>query len=527
MGVPAGTTYSWSAPVKSPAASITGGTAASNQSSISQTLSITGANAGTVTYTVTPTYLTCPGTPFQVVVNLVPAITASAANPSAICSATAFSVTPNSSVTGMQYTWTAAQLSGGAVTGFSNQTTPSGAPISQVLSNTSNSTGTIRYTVTPTLNGCSGTAFSFDVAVNPVLTAGTVGTDQAFCVSGNPVAFTELTAAAGGSGTYTYQWQSSTDNINFTNIGGATAATYDAPVINQTTYYRRTVTATGSACASVNSNVIKVTINLALTAGTVGSNQVFCVSGDPLALTEVTAATGGEGTYTYQWQSSTDNVTFTNIPGATARTYDPGTISVTTYYRRQVNSILCGAGPVSNVITITVYPVVTAGTIGSNQAFCQTGTPAPFTELTAPGGGDLTYTYQWQSSTTSASAGFADIVGANQKSYAVNAPINQTTYYRRMVSSPGATCAAQSGNVVTVTVNPVIGGNTLTAPSVIAYCDNGNPGIIVGSTPTGGGGTYAYVWEQSTDNGSTWTVVPAATAKDFDPPALTLHSTEE
>jgi|GEM_PF-687515 len=521
MGVPAGTTYSWAAPVKSPAGSITGGTAASNQSSISQSLSITGSAAGTVTYTVTPTYLTCPGTPFQVLVNIVPAITVSAANPTAICSGTPFTVNPTSNVTGMQYTWTAAQLSGGTVNGFSNQVTATAAPISQVLSNTSNSTGIVRYTVTPVLNGCSGTAFSFDVTVNRVLTAGTVGTDQAFCVTGNPTAFTELTAVTGGSGTYTYQWQSSTDNIGFTDIGGATLATYDAPVITQTTYYRRIVSTTGSSCSSQTGNVITVTVNPALTAGTVGSNQVFCVSGDPLVLTELTAATGGEGTYTYQWQSSTDNVAFTNIVGATSQTYDPTVISVTTYYRRQVNSILCGAGPVSNVITVTVYPVVTAGTIGADQVFCQTGTPAAFTELTAPTGGDLTYTYQWQSSTTSASAGFTDIVGANQKLYTANALVNQTTYYRRMVASQGTTCPAQPGNVITVTVNPAVSGNTLTAPAVTAYCDNGNPGLIVGSTPTGGSGTYTYAWQQSTDNGNTWTAVPAATAKDFDPPALT------
>lgn len=520
VGVPTGTTYSWGAPVKS-SASITGGTAASNQTSISQALSISGSSAGTVTYTVTPTYQTCPGTPFQVVVNIVPAITASASNPTPVCTGTAFSVTPTSSVSGMQYTWTAAYLSGGTVTGFSNQTIPAEAPISQVLNNASASTGIIRYTVTPTLNGCSGAAFTFDVPVNPALTAGTVGADQAFCVSGDPAVFTQLTAPTGGSGTYTYQWQSSTDNISFSDISGATSATYDAPALTQTTYYRRVVTSTNSSCSSQISNVIKVNINPAQTAGTIGSNQLFCVTGDPSVLTQLTAATGGEGTYAYQWQSSTDNVTFANIVGATAQTYDPGVISATTYYRRQVISLLCGAGPVSNVVTITVYPAVTAGTIGASQTFCQTGTPATFTELTAPTGGDLTYTYQWQSSTSSASAGFTDIVGANQKTYTPTAAISQTTYYRRMVGSPGATCPAQAGNVITVTVNPAIAGDALTAPAVVAYCDNGNPALITGSTPTGGSGTYTYAWEQSTDNGTTWTAVPAAIAKDFDPPALT------
>ncbi|WP_315817188.1 hypothetical protein [Paraflavitalea speifideaquila] len=38
-----------------------------------------------------------------------------------------------------------------------------------------------------------------------------------------------------------------------------------------------------------------------------------------------TAATGGNGTYAYQWQSSPDNTTFTNIGGATAQNYTPVT----------------------------------------------------------------------------------------------------------------------------------------------------------------------------------------------------------
>lgn len=38
-----------------------------------------------------------------------------------------------------------------------------------------------------------------------------------------------------------FQWQSSADNTTFTDIGSATAATYTAPVINTTTYYRATI----------------------------------------------------------------------------------------------------------------------------------------------------------------------------------------------------------------------------------------------------------------------------------------------
>ena len=44
-----------------------------------------------------------------------------------------------------------------------------------------------------------------------------------------------------------------------------------------------------------------------LTAGSIGNPQTICYNSAPAALTQLTAPTGGTGTYTYQWQSSPDN----------------------------------------------------------------------------------------------------------------------------------------------------------------------------------------------------------------------------
>src|SRR5439155_16932841 len=86
-----------------------------------------------------------------------------------------------------------------------------------------------RRVVTSTLNGVTCTANSncITVAINNV-TAGTVAADQTICSGGDPAAFTQ-TAAATGSGTLTYQWQSNTTGCGgaFTNIAGATSTTYD------------------------------------------------------------------------------------------------------------------------------------------------------------------------------------------------------------------------------------------------------------------------------------------------------------
>ncbi|NQV17217.1 MAG: hypothetical protein HQ534_01545, partial [Armatimonadetes bacterium] len=78
----------------------------------------------------------------------------------------------------------------------------------------------------------------------------------------------------------------------------------------------------------------------------------------------------GDGTLTYQWQDSPDNSTFTNISGATSTTYDPSTLTQTTYYKRITTSTAgntCTAE--SNVLTVTVNDV-TGGTIAADQTIC-------------------------------------------------------------------------------------------------------------------------------------------------------------
>ncbi|WP_123966697.1 hypothetical protein [Chryseobacterium phosphatilyticum] len=99
--------------------------------------------------------------------------------------------------------------------------------------------------------------------VNSVNNPGTIAADQTVCldINSDPAAFTE-TAAAQVTGVAGYQWQSSVDNITFTDIANATSSTYDAPSITQTTYYRRGVRSTlnGNITAYQYSNGVKVTL---------------------------------------------------------------------------------------------------------------------------------------------------------------------------------------------------------------------------------------------------------------------------
>ena len=83
---------------------------------------------------------------------------------------------------------------------------------------------------------------------------------------------------------------------------------------------------------------VTVTVNGNLTAGSIAAAQTICYNTTPTALTQVTAPTGGTGTYTFQWQSSPDNSAWTDITGATLSDYSPPALSANTYYRRTVTS---------------------------------------------------------------------------------------------------------------------------------------------------------------------------------------------
>jgi gliding motility-associated-like protein len=167
---------------------------------------------------------------------------------------------------------------------------------------------------------------------------------------------------------YTYQWQQSLDNNNFTDITGALSKDFDPPAITATTYYRRSILT--SVCAAPNtSNVVTITFIPHLSDNTIvaPSESSFCNAGNPSLIRGY--APQAIGSISYQWQQSTDNVTFTDISGANAKDYDPPSVSVTTYYRRLVTNLPCNIRTPGNTVTITINPLPIA-TVSAEQTIC-------------------------------------------------------------------------------------------------------------------------------------------------------------
>jgi gliding motility-associated-like protein len=129
--------------------------------------------------------------------------------------------------------------------------------------------------------------------------------------------------------------------------------------------------------------------------------------------------TGGSGTYSYRWQSSIDNgTTWNTIGGATAATYDPGAIAVTTWYRAQVDptgSPDCDTWTTSgNAIILDITPTVGTPvfTLGSTSTRCQEAGTITYT-ATATNNTGITYSLD----AASLSGGNSIIAGTGAVTY--------------------------------------------------------------------------------------------------------------
>jgi gliding motility-associated-like protein len=392
-----------------------------------------------------------------------------------------------------------------------------------------------RYVTLTGPNGCTSDPLDAVLNIQAVKTGGTIthalgASPQAICTGTNPAAFGQVDPGGGNNVVPDdiFQWQSSPDGITYTDIGGATTATYDPPALGSTTYYRRRVREawydiTGS-CDEAFSNVYQFVVHTPVVAGSIGNPQTLCAGvTDPSAITNVTPGSGGNGTPTYSWQFSTDNfgADINTIAGATSATYDPAPLAVTTYYRRVNTSGVCiPASAFSNVIVMTVQPAITPGAITNDQIICNGQVPTGLTGA-ASTGGNGTPVYQWESSTTApGTAGFANAAGvSNGQNYSPSA-LTQTTWYRRLTTA--GVCSAQYSNTVQITVNPLPAGNVTgggsicnpppspapdmvftftagTGPWDLVYSINGvnQPAVIGTSSPytitTPGVGTYRIV----------------------------------
>ncbi len=180
--------------------------------------------------------------------------------------------------------------------------------------------------------------------------------------------------------TIAFQWQSSTDNITFTNIAGATNEDYTPPAITTPTtvvkYYRRVI----SAVSNVGScNFPSNSISITTTGGALPSPPTATAGSGATCTNFIANWNAIAGATAYLLDVSTNGSFTSFITGFNAlnvgnvTTYSiTGLTGNTTYYYRIRAIYACGLSGVSNRITygtlVVPNPVATAATaIACNQ----------------------------------------------------------------------------------------------------------------------------------------------------------------
>lgn len=536
----AGTTFSY---VKDNP-SVTGSGIVLSGNSLTGTLTNTTTIDQTVTFTLTATAGGCLSTTtVQVLVHPSPNVVAPATL--AICNNG--NLTLNFSGTaGTTYTWS---WVGPNVTG-----TPvlSGNTISGIFTNNTTVNQTATFTIVGTLNGCTSTAITV-VTVYPQFTTAVIADSQTVCAGARPTPIIITTLPSGGAAGYTYQWQTAPDFMGpWTNIGGATAASYWPPTTNAATpqaFYQLIIS---NPCGTVTSNFVSISVvnnvnfafSLSGNAGTSCPNIAFNPTITSLEffpdsyiryswvadVNYISPTTGGP-------IGTTNIIYFLGIPIAAISTatlplttINNTNASVTTtvfitpnIYDASSNAFICSLSPQSTSITIYPRPVATAITVPAS-AICS-GTSAGIVidgNITSS-----TMSFNW-----SRTDGNANVTSSQASGSALNLshPNNfftipdvltntsgslQAVTYTITPSSPNCT-----GAPITVTVNV----NPLVTPGVIAanqtICSGGDPAAFTQTTPASGGGVLTYQWQSSTTGlAGSYANIAGATGVTYDPPS--------
>lgn len=188
-----------------------------------------------------------------------------------------------------------------------------------------------------------------------------------------------------------------------------------------------------------------VTILPYLWPGEIASDQSLCYPAKPSPLTSKTDAYGVPRPITYVWQASADNISFTQIPGATAKTYTPPLSKTVYYYRRGARSSLDSL-EFTNAVVIRTEEIA-GGKLTGTGTFCGDKNSQPM-KLS----GHIGTIAKWQSADTpDFLVGVADIANTDSSYAATNLP--NTKYFRAVITQPVCGTAYSSGTVVVI--NPI------------------------------------------------------------------------
>jgi len=419
----------------------------------------------------------------------------------------------------------------------------------------------------------------FSISDTDTLTAGSIGAAQTICYNTVPAALTQLTTPFGGTGIYSYQWQSSPDNTTWTDISGATHAEYAPPALTANTYYRRAVTSGGLDPAY--SNSVLITVSSPVTLAQLHDNII--IDNNTSANFYVTIA-GGTSPYTIHYTCNgvaqapvTNYISGTNISTGTLTTgsytyaltsvtdaagcsaQDLGTsinVTVVQYLQIPVDSIFRTEIPASYssgalyelgtefqtlsdgfITKARLYSHLSEGGDHAVRVWAYNGSSyilvaGPYTWNFSSGvRGWREYVFSTPISVQANGRYIISISNSTDRyfvstsNFSYTAHGNYLRYVRGVYSAAGSVPIYSNGNCyfrdVVFAVSELTPGSIGT-PQTICY--NTVPESLTQlMPPSGGTRIYSYQWQSSPDNVS-WSDISGATHAEYAPPALTTNT---
>jgi hypothetical protein len=436
-------------------------------------------------------------------------------------SAITLTATPTTSASGLNYSWSSSTGSGAstAVTTNPASITPTAA-------------GTYTYTLATTGGGCT-----FSNTVNVTVNAPSIGgtasaASSSLCQSGS------TTISLSGN-TGTIQWQSSSDNVNFSNVSGQTTSSLSTGTISSTTYYRAVVTS--GVCAATNSSTATVTVNnpqvLTTTPGSIcstgGSVTLAATASSGATLNWYAASTGGavlaigssyttpsiSSTTTYYVSASQDGSTANNLgrlapAGTSGTTPSSYGLIFTLNQRARLNSVdvfnsssttaktlvIQLQDNLGNIIyTSSTFNIPAATVVGSTSYTCNLGWDIP------SGSGyrllGISGTALIRESNIGGFPYSLGSLGSITNGYILGTSTNYYYFYNWSLTQ---ICESSISSVTaTVTTPPTIS----TSASTSTICNGASTTLSVSSANSG----YTYAWSNSLGSGASVSASPTTT----------------
>ncbi len=315
---------------------------------------------------------------------------------------------------------------------------------------------------------------------------------QSICVGGT-IDQALVVSYTGGVGGATYQWQ-----LDGLGIVGAEDSTYLPPVFNTigTSLYSVVVSLSGSGCDAVVSDSAEVIVISDPIMSLQPVDASYCQDASPV-IPLVVSATGGLGTYNYQWYNNTVNSNSggTVIVGAIDSTYTPpvNTVGVMYYY-----CVITQSGPNCDVVSlpgeiaIINIPVIITQPI-SNQNVCVGGIPSILSVSYLNGNNSASY--QWYENNSNSNIGGTPILGANSSSYLPLTNGIGTTYYYCVINFAIGGCSSIISNTSELNIFNNITIDTQPLLSQI-ICEGSSVNQSLSFSYSGGSGSSSIAWYQ-------------------------------